>query len=96
MSTDEKIGRMIRAAGQGKSQLSGDYTPPVTDDQVKVAEIAPGEKTQGTSPMESFSADKVISAVNNAKTLDEKLKAYTSSSGYTTLDQDPSSTAGKS
>ena len=95
MSAHEKIGKLIRAAGKGESQLTGSFTPTKTDGE-KVAEIQPSTKAQGTKPMKNFSADKVISAVNNASNLDEAIKAYTSSSGYTTLDQDPTSTAKKS
>jgi len=91
--TDDKIGRLIKAAGKGKSQLAGDYTPTVTDDTEKVA-IEGGMK-EDSAPMKNFSSDKVIEAVNSAKTLDEKLKAYVSASGVTTMDQNASSTAPK-
>jgi hypothetical protein len=96
MSANEKIAKLIRAVGKGESQLTGSYTATKTDEATKVAEIEPSKKTQGAKPMENFSADKVISAVNSASSLDEALKAYTSSSNYNTLDQDPTSSAKKS
>ena len=92
---NETIGKLIKAAGKSKSQLAGDYMPVKTDSHEKVA-IEGGMKPEGEMPMKTFSSDKVIQAVNAATDLDAKLKAYTSASGYNTLNANPSSTAPKS
>lgn len=91
MDPNEKIAKLIRETGKPRNQLHGNFVPGVSDDGrsarsiVKTAEEAEGPKPD-TKPMEGFSAQKVIEAVNSATTLDEKIKAYSTASGYTNLD----------
>lgn len=50
--------------------------------KTKTAKIGQPDSNEQLIDKSSFSADKVINAVNNAGSLDEKLKAYTRASGY--------------
>lgn len=48
----------------------------------KKTKVAEQESNEQLLDKQDFSAEKVINAVNQAGSLDEKLKAYTRASGY--------------
>lgn len=71
MSSNARIGQLIRNVTQAKSQLE----PTVGGVQ---AEKTASDTSQ---PMANYSSERIIKAVNAGKTLDEKLKAYRSLGG---------------